>query len=839
MKLAKLSCLTLLGRGISTLTLPERRVALSAQSLRNLASSLPDSLAIALGNERISKLEFSEMVNALAQRLSQLPKSSTFLPVVVGTNISSVILYHAAILSRTPVALIDGNINQVYLEKILSKLAKPRHVVITAPEFSSLLTPEIEQIHIERDRQTDFEIPDVDMNEGAIVIFSSGSTGEPKGVIWSWQNVDDSFSVISNFYSDGRELRLGRVTSIAYAAGAYQMFSAVLNHNLHLINPTSTPNEIIDFVNQNKLQRLAFSSSFAERIYEQRDRGLFFDEIEEINTYGESVSWEQIKKFRELTQGKALIRTSYGASESPGFVVYLLVKPETPLGVGPVPIGYVTEVKNVEFIPNPEDPEIKSLAINNFTALGYLDDADLTSKKFQINEHGERCYHTGDLVRIGENGAISFVGRGDDLVKINGRLVGPGESEALLRVFPGVANVAVLPHVTPSGKNYLTAHLVVDPESSVTPTEIYEYLISNLASHLIPAQLVRHRELPLNANNKVDRKALQSKQWPRWRDDDSAEAPTTLERFVLSQLRRILNTPDLSPTEDIFGSGMDSLAALEFEAVASEFGYENIKPAIFLEHRTVHSIAGFLATGRPAQESNFVTLNGKGSSTPYFLLPGAGVSAIFFKEFADELGTNQPLIVIEPRGMHTAEPIEESLEEMARSTSSEINSRQPEGELLLIGHSAGSAIACETGVLLTAMGRRVRMISLDATGLTNRVAMPPHFFRWHARYQRLIDLITRSPQRTLKSIQRRQRATNKGSYEFFTIHIGTLTIRYELKVKPTFPIHFLYCVGKRNTRFWQDGELFTFEEIQGKHFTMLNHEYLPDVTKKIRTYFSN
>ena len=153
MKLAKLSCLTLLGRGIFTLTPPEKRVALSAQSLRKLASSLPDSLAIAFDNERISKLEFSEMVNALAQRLSQLPKSSTFLPVVVGTNISSVILYHAAILSRTPVALIDGNINQVYLEKILSKLAKPRHVVITAPEFSSLLTPEIEQIHIERDRQ--------------------------------------------------------------------------------------------------------------------------------------------------------------------------------------------------------------------------------------------------------------------------------------------------------------------------------------------------------------------------------------------------------------------------------------------------------------------------------------------------------------------------------------------------------------------------------------------------------------------------------------------------------------------------------------------------------------
>ena len=824
--------------GISVLAKIENVLALSAKALRERAASFPDSLAVASDQERISKLEFSEMVNAFARVLSEIPRSSSFLPVLVGTNINSVILYHAAILSRTPVALIDANINPIHLEKILTKLQNPEILVVTAPEFSPSLANGVVKITVGRERQDDFEFPEVDVDESAIVIFSSGSTGEPKGSIWTWKNLDDSFNVMTSYYPDGGTYYLGRVTSIAYAAGAYQMLSAALDHNLHLINPTLSPDEIIEFVNRNNLRQLAFSSSFAERIFDQRSLGNSFENVEEILTYGEAVSWEQIRKLREITRGKAVVRASYGASESPGFAIYLPIRPDAPLSVGRVPIGYLHDVENVDFIPNSEDPEIMSLIIRNFVAQGYLDDPVLTDQKFTVNARGERCYHTGDLVRIGESGVISFVGRGDDLVKINGRLVGPAESEALLRVLPGVVNVVVLPHATSQGKSYLAAHLVLSPTSQLTPTDLYEYLLGNLSSHLIPAQLVRHQELPLNSNGKVDRKALQTKQWPWWKENEKSYVPTIFENFTLSQLRRILNTPDLSLTEDIFGSGMDSLAALEFQAIASEFGYENISPGIFLEHRTVQSIALYLAEGKPFQQSNFVTLNKKGAKAPYILFPGAGVSAIFFKELADELGSDQPVIVIEPEGMHTSAPVAQTLEEMANSAANEINHRQPAGVIFLVGHSAGSAIACEAGVVLSAMGREIKMISLDATGVANRVAMSPRFFEVHFFYHRIRNILTRSPQRMLKTIQRRRRALNKSSYDFFTIHIGRLTIHYKLKAKPTFPILFLYCAGKKNEKFWLDAELYSFQEIAGEHFTMLNREYLPHLTAKISAFFT-
>ena len=810
----------------------------SADSLRYWAKFAPQSLAIASDQERLTKIEFSEMVNACAEKLTRIPQLPSFLPVLVGTNINSVILYHAAIISRTPVALINGNTNPRDLEKILTRLKNPGFAVVTAPEFSELLKPEVNQLTVGRERQTDFVIPEVDVQEPATVIFSSGSTGDPKGVMWSWKNLDNAFNTMTSYYADEKNLSLGRVTSIAFAAGAYQMLSAAVNHNLHLINPTNTPDDIIDFINLNELQQISFSSSLVEHIYDLRSPDKFLHTVSEVLTYGEALSWDQIRKVRELTMGKAKIRASYGASEAPGFVLYFEINPAAPLGKGRVPIGYLSQIENIDLIPHAEDPAISSIVIKNFVARGYLDDAELASEKFKVNEVGERCYHTGDLVRVDEDGMISFVGRSDDLVKINGRFVGPDESESLLRELPGVLNVAVLPHVTAAGKNYLVGHLVLSNESILTPADIYEFLLKNLSSHLVPAQLVRHEALPLNSNGKVDRKALQGRQWQRWTSIENAEAASVFESFTLSQLRRILNTPDLTITEDIFGSGMDSLAALEFEMIAEEFGHKNVKPHIFLEHRTVQSIARFLERDRPYSQDNFISINKAGASTPCFIFPGAGVSAIFFKEFADFLGPLQSVVVIEPKGMHTTQEIESSIGEMALSAAMEIVIRVPEGRINLIGHSAGAAIACEVGILLTSMGRHVSLVSLDNSGIANKVSMSPRLSKRSFRYHRAKDIFTRSPQHIFKSIQRRYRARDKSSYAFFTLHVGKLALNYNPKIKPEFPILFLYCASSKSPEHWVDNSQYKFIEIQGSHTTMLNYKYLPDVVSKIRGYLN-
>jgi hypothetical protein len=103
-------------------------------------------------------------------------------------------------------------------------------------------------------------------------------------------------------------------------------------------------------------------------------------------------------------------------------------------------------------------------------------------------------------------------------------------------------------------------------------------------------------------------------------------------------------------------------------------------------------------------------------------------------------------------------------------------------------------------------------------------------------HNRAKDIFARSPQQIVKSIQRRYKARDRSSYAFFTLHIGKLAMNYNPKIRPDFPILFLYCASSVSREHWVDSSQFKFIEIQGSHFTMLNHKYLPDVVSKIRDY---
>jgi hypothetical protein len=191
----------------------------------------------------------------------------------------------------------------------------------------------------------------------------------------------------------------------------------------------------------------------------------------------------------------------------------------------------------------------------------------------------------------------------------------------------------------------------------------------------------------LNTNGKIDRQYLLSNSWERWRSSDESKELNRYEKFALRQLQKVLNKPDLTLTEDIFGAGMDSLTAVEFEVEASNFGYSRINPSIFLKHRTAESIGHFLENEDAFLESNIVEINKTGSEPPIFIFPGAGITAFFYKEFADAIGKNQPLVVIEPKGLHTLQNVEKTVEEMAFSAAKQIQEMFPEGEVNLLGHT--------------------------------------------------------------------------------------------------------------------------------------------------------
>ena len=820
------------------MSISQWREALSSISLREIALKNPNQISLASESEEITALELNQVVNSFAQTLSEIPRAPRYLPILLGPNVNSVIAYHAAIRSRTKFALIDSNINSNYLNSILSRLGNPEVLINTNTEIMELTG--CEQISISRDKLQNFTIPQVDLDESASVLFTSGSTGQPKGVIWDWNTFDTLFEVNRNYMlTRGESSKIGRFSSLAFTAGARQAMSVTLGHQLFMLNSMNSPDDIINFINDKEITDLAFGTSFGERLFEAKSPSLSFNSVSEVTIYGESVNWVQVSKFRKLTANRASITNIYGATEAPGTSIQYRINPKDSIGEGRIPLAFASDNPNLELIPLKEAENIYELIMQCGVSKGYFDNEELTNQRFIINGSGARVYLSGDLVRRDANGVISYVGRRDDLVKINGRLVDPSESEAVLRAIPGIKLLSVIPHRDIREKTILVAHIVLDSDSDLKPSEVYSKLLEKLSSHLMPSKLVKHDDLPINSNGKIDRQYLLNNEWSRWIDEVPSGELNMHEKFALIQLQQILNAPYLTATEDIFGAGMDSLAAMEFEVAASVYGYTMINPSIFLNYRTAKAIGKFLAVKGAVLESNIVPINKNGQLPPIFVFPGAGVTAIFFKELADAFGQNQPLFVIEPRGLHTMHNIEDSIEAMAATAAADINKIFPQGEIHLIGHSAGSMIACVAGMNLTEIGRTVKMINLDAITLANQLAMSSRKYKTVARLNRIRDLVTRSPKSIRDSIRRRVSARSGNSYEFFMLRIGKLALKHKLNSKPVFKIHILYCQSNQHFKDWETNSLLSYEKIEGTHKTILDREFLPNVVPKILHFFQN
>ena len=203
---------------------------------------------------------------------------------------------------------------------------------------------------------------------------------------------------------------------------------------------------------------------------------------------------------------------------------------------------------------------------------GYLGDPQLTASKFVANPFtstkGERLYRTGDLCRYREDGAIDFVGRMDDLVKIRGNRVELGEIESILRTHSQIKDCAVIAVDDLRGNKRLVSFIVQDDANSdpngnesndalTSPDEMRRFLGDKLPPYMVPSIFNSLEQMPLTSHGKVDRQALASMGSPTKRND--YVAPRNECETTLTQLWHCLLYTSPSP-RDQRGSRMPSSA---------------------------------------------------------------------------------------------------------------------------------------------------------------------------------------------------------------------------------------------------------------------------------------
>jgi amino acid adenylation domain-containing protein len=236
----------------------------------------------------------------------------------------------------------------------------------------------------------------------------------------------------------------------------------------------------------------------------------------------------------------------------------------------------------------------------NGVARGYWQRPELTAERFVTAQFGgkapARMYRTGDLGRYRKDGAIEFHGRVDHQIKLRGYRVELGEIESILGTHPAVAQVVVCTYMQ-AGNAQLAAYLVMEAGHTITPDELRELARRKLPDYMIPAVFIFLSRLPVTPNGKIDRKALPPPDPPRHSVtlEEIAAPATIIEQTIAAVLSDALGTP-VGLERNFFEMGATSLIVAEAAATLRKTFRQPLKITDLFAHPTVKALALFLAS---------------------------------------------------------------------------------------------------------------------------------------------------------------------------------------------------------------------------------------------------
>ncbi len=486
----------------------------------------------------------------------------------------------------------------------------------------------------------------------AYVMYTSGSTGEPKGVPVTHRNV---IRLVHNsgYARFGPQEVFLHAAPLSFDASTFELWGALLHGARVVLHPPAAPSpeSLGEVIGRHRVTTAWLTAALFHQMAESNLDGLA--PLRQLLAGGDTVSPAHARRVlaahpeltlidgygpTETTTFAACHRLTaagdggQGTAPSPGCSLTHGHSPATPAVSGaPLPIGRPigntrTHVVDAALRPLPIGVPGELLIGGDGVALGYLGRPALTAARFIPDPFagaagggaaGGRLYRTGDRVRWLPGGALDFLGRFDRQVKIRGYRVEPGEAEAVLATHPAVREAAVVAQPEPGGAGGLRlAAFVAADEDPGLPAALRRHLAAHLPPHLVPSVWTVLPELPRTAAGKVDRRALA-------RDTAHAAggpahgervAPRTPEEQVVAALwQQVLGRDALSVHDDFFLLGGHSLAATRVLSRLRQEHGADLTLADLFEHTVLADLAAAVAIARGAgRPESAATTGGSG-----------------------------------------------------------------------------------------------------------------------------------------------------------------------------------------------------------------------------------
>ncbi|HBR1131473.1 TPA: enterobactin non-ribosomal peptide synthetase EntF [Klebsiella quasipneumoniae subsp. similipneumoniae] len=711
------------------------------------ARKTPDAPALADANWQFSYREMRQQVVALAQLLRQRGvKPGDSVAVALPRSVFLTLALHGIVEAGAAWLPLDTGYPDDRLRMMLED-ARPSLLIASADQlarFSDI--PGLESLCYQQplavvdDAPLALSKPD----HTAYIIFTSGSTGRPKGVMVGQTAIVNRLLWMQDRYPLSAQDVVAQKTPCSFDVSVWEFWwPFIAGAQLVMAEPEAhrDPQAMQQFFARYGVTTTHFVPSMLAAFVASLDA----DSVAACRTLrrvfcsGEVLPTELCREWERLTG--APLHNLYGPTEAAVDVSwYPACGPELAAVTGSsVPIGWPvwnTGLRILDAAMRPVPPGVAGdLYLTGIQlAQGYLGRPDLTASRFIADPFapGERMYRTGDVARWLANGAVEYLGRSDDQLKIRGQRIELGEIDRAMSALPDVAqavsHACVFNQAAATGGDarQLVGYLVSDSGLPLDTAALKARLAEQLPPHMVPVVLMQLAELPLSANGKLDRKALPL---PTLGGERSGRPPEPgMETLVAAAFSQLLGCEVNDIDADFFALGGHSLLAMRLAAQLSRQLARQLTPGQVMVASTVGKLSALLAADLSDEQAQrlgldtLLPLRESEGPTLFCFHPASGF-AWQFSVLARYLSPRWSITGIQsprPQGPMASAA---SLDEVCEHHLQTLLAQQPHGPYYLFGYSLGGTLAQGIAARLRQRGEAVAFLGLLDT-------WPPETQNW-------------------------------------------------------------------------------------------------------------
>ncbi|CAA9260169.1 MAG: hypothetical protein AVDCRST_MAG41-2332 [uncultured Corynebacteriales bacterium] len=436
----------------------------------------------------------------------------------------------------------------------------------------------------------------------AYVLFTSGSTGEPKGVAVTHRSLANVVTTMRDMYELTPADRVLQFASIGFDIAVEEMFPTWAAGGCVVLSPDPPPgpDRMTELITRERVSFTILTSGYWRQWTTWADaRGVHpAPTLRLVSVGAEPVDPDALRTWQRIARVPVL--NGYGLTETTVNAAVTLL-PDPFVGdlvpIGPPLRGARAYVLDADLQPVPVGVPGELHIGGDCLARGYLGRPDLTADRFVPDPYGPvpggRLHRTGDRARWRSDGQLEILGRLDGQLKVRGHRIEPAHVEAALHSHPDVAAAVVAVRPDRRGHDRLVGY-VVPRTGTAVPAGLREHLAGRLPPYLVPAALVGVPAIPRNANGKADPRALPD---PADAVPVGIPARTALERSLAAVWREALDVPEPGVHDNFFELGGSSLTLATVHSRLGEALGVTVGLVALYEHPTIASLARHLAGG--------------------------------------------------------------------------------------------------------------------------------------------------------------------------------------------------------------------------------------------------